>query len=92
VAVLRPSDEVVLTELKDGTGVLLHVGTKHFFTLNATGVLAWRLIAAGDAVDAGAVAQAIGTRYPDADPAAVGADVAALLAELAAEGLLTPAG
>jgi hypothetical protein len=91
VAVLRPSDEVVLTELKDGTGVLLDVGTRHYFTLNPTGVLAWRLIAAGDAPDASALARAIAARYPDADPAAVGADVQALLADLAAEGLLAPA-
>ena len=91
MAGLRPSSDVVLTELKDGTGVLLDVGTKHYFTLNATGVLAWRLIAAGDAPDAGALAHAITARYPEVDPAAVGADVAALLAELAAEGLLAPA-
>jgi len=91
VAVLRPSDEVVLTELKDGTGVLLHVGNKHYFTLNPTGVLAWKLVAAGEAPDAGALALAIAARYPEVDPAVVGADVAALLAELATEGLLAPA-
>ena len=91
MAVLRPSDEVVLTELKDGTGVLLHVGTRTYFTLNPTGVLAWKLIAAGDAPDAGALAHAIAAAYPEVDPTAIGTDVAALLAELAAEGLTAPA-
>lgn len=91
MASLRTSDEVVLTELKDGTGVLLHVSTKCYYTLNPTGVLAWKLIAAGEAPDAGAVARAIAARFPEVDPAAVGADVAVLLAELSSEGLLAPA-
>jgi hypothetical protein len=91
VAGLKPSDDVMLTELKDGTGVLLHVGTKFYYTLNPTGVLAWKLIADGSATDAAAVASVIAARYPAADPAAVGADVAALLTELTGEGLLAPA-
>lgn len=91
MAGLKPSDDVILTELKDGTGVLLHVGTKFYYTLNPTGVLAWKLIAAGGANSAAAVAAAIAARYPATDPAAVDADIAALLAELTREGLLTPA-
>ncbi len=91
MAGLKPSDDVILTELKDGTGVLLHVGTKFYYTLNPTGVLAWKLIAVGGATSAAAVASAIADRYPEAEPGAVGADVAALLAELTREGLLAPA-
>jgi hypothetical protein len=87
---LKPSEDVMLTELKDGTGVLLHVGTKFYYTLNPTGVMAWKLIAEGSATDATAVSSAIAARYPAIDPAAVGADVAALLAELTSEGLLAP--
>jgi hypothetical protein len=88
---LRPSDEVVLTELKDGTGVLLHVGTKHYFTLNRTGVMAWKLFASEGLVDASSVAGAIAATFPDADPAAVLADVANLVAQLTSEGLLASA-
>jgi hypothetical protein len=90
VAGLKPSDDVMLTELKDGTGVLLHVGTKFYYTLNPTGVLAWKLIADGSATDVAAVTAVIAARYPAADPAAVGADVTALLTELTSEGLLAP--
>jgi hypothetical protein len=90
VSGLKPSEDVVLTELKDGSGVLLHVGTKFYYTLNPTGVLAWKLIAEGSAADAAAVTLAIAARYPSADPSAVGADVAALVAELTTEGLLAP--
>ena len=87
---LTPSDEVLLTELKDGTGVLLHVGSKFYFTLNRTGLMAWKLIAAGGAPDAAAVARTIAAAFPEADPAAVSADVAALVTELTSEGLLAP--
>jgi hypothetical protein len=91
VASLRPSEDVVLTELKDGTGVLLHLGTRHYFTLNATGVVAWKLIADGRLADGDAVAARIAGRFPGVDPSTVRTDVAALLAELEAEGLLAPA-
>ncbi len=90
MAGLKPSDEVVLTELKDGTGVLLHVGSRCYFTLNPTGVRVWKLISAGAATDAVAVARSLAASFPEADPAAIGADVAALLAELTTEGLLAP--
>lgn len=86
---IRASDEAVLTELKDGTGVLLHLGSKHYYTLNATGVLLWKLLAEGTATTAEALAASIAARYAGADAAAVRADVDALLAELAAERLVT---
>jgi hypothetical protein len=85
---ILPSDEAVLTELKDGTGVLLHLGTRHYYTLNRTGVLLWKLLAEGAARDAAGLAQAIAARFAGADAAAVRADVDTLLAELAAERLV----
>lgn len=86
---IQASDEAVLTELKDGTGVLLHLGSKHYYTLNATGVLLWKLLADGAATHADALAGAIAASFPGSDAAAVRADVDALLAELAAEKLVT---
>jgi len=86
---IRPSEEAVLTELKDGTGVLLHLGTRHYYTLNATGVLCWKLLADGSATTAEALAAGVSAAFPDAPAAAVRADVEALLAELGAEQLLT---
>jgi hypothetical protein len=89
VAELTTSDEAVLTQLKDGTGVLLHVGTKFYFTLNRTAVLAWKMIADEKVADAAALAARMAARFPSVDPGTVQADVAALVAELSAEGLLT---
>lgn len=85
---IRPSGEAVLTELKDGTGVLLHLGSRHYYTLNRTGVVLWKLLTEGEASDAPGLARAIAERFPGVDPAAVRADVEALLAELAAERLV----
>lgn len=92
---LTPSGkDVILTELKDGTGVLLDLRTKFYFTLNGTGVVVWKLLAAGGAPEPRTLAREIALRFDAPAPEAVEADVAALLSELAAEGLLeerTPA-
>jgi len=80
--------DVILTELKDGTGVLLDLRSKFYFTLNCTGVAVWKLLAAGEVADPGGLARRIAEEFDAPAPAAVEADVAALLAELEAEGLL----
>lgn len=32
----------LLTELDDGSGVILHLDTKYYYTLNETGVFVWK--------------------------------------------------
>jgi hypothetical protein len=88
MTVPRASKDVLLTKLADGTGVLLHLGTKFYFALNATGVVVWEAIEAGSAADADALADLLVARFSGVDRAEARADVEALLAELAAEGLL----
>ena len=44
---LSAESRVVLTELNDGTGLLLHLGSKLYFTLNRSGVLVWKSIVRG---------------------------------------------
>jgi hypothetical protein len=39
---VRSNPQCLLTELEDGTGVLLHIETKYYFTLNETGVFLWK--------------------------------------------------
>jgi len=87
MAGLHPSEDAILTELGDGTGVLLDLKTRHYFTLNASGVVTWKLLAGG-AADLGAIAAGVAREYPDAEPGAVHRDVEALLAELRREGLV----
>jgi hypothetical protein len=85
------STDVILTELKDGTGVLLDLRTKFYFTLNRTGVAVWKLLAAGAAPSAEAVAETLAQQFAAPELDRVRRDVEALLAELEKEGLLARA-
>jgi hypothetical protein len=87
LAAIRANPDVLFTELNDGTGVLLHLGTKFYFALNRTGTSAWKLLAAGNA-DADALARALASRFAGAALESIKADVEALLADLAAESLV----
>jgi hypothetical protein len=87
---LRPSPDVLLTELADGSGVLLHLRTKFYYALNRTGVAVWKRLAAGEAATPEALAAAVVAGFQGAEPGRVQADVAALLHELEEEGLLLP--
>lgn len=84
----RFTPDVIFTELKDGTAVLLHLQTKLYYTLNPTGFVVGRALAeAGGATEenlAGRIHQAFEVELPQAQ-----ADVRQLLQELVAEGLAT---
>ncbi|MCB9507246.1 MAG: PqqD family protein [Myxococcales bacterium] len=82
------SDRVLLTPLADGTGVLLHLDTKFYFTLNATGVHVWRSLSAGGPTTVLALAESLSGAF-DVEPDAAAVDVAALIDELVGEGLVT---
>ncbi|NNE33932.1 MAG: PqqD family protein, partial [Rhodothermales bacterium] len=43
--------DVVSTEMDDEESVLLDLTTRHYFTLNPTGVVIWDRICAGDDMD-----------------------------------------
>ena len=87
---LRPSPEVLLTELADGSGVLLHLRTKFYYALNRTGVAVWKRLAAGGDATLEEVASAVVSGFRGAEPERVRADVDRLLGQLADEGLLLP--
>jgi hypothetical protein len=92
VSGIAPSQDAVLTQLPDGTGVLLHLDTKFYFTLNRTGVLAWKLLGDAGARDAAELGERLARAFPEADPAAVRADVERLVDELLREKLVVRAG
>lgn len=86
---LGVSDRCLLTELADGTGVVLHLDTKFYYTLNATGVAVWKCIVAG-CCDANEVAAGVMERF-DVDAATAVRDVASVLDYMTSEGLVTVA-
>ena len=80
--------DVLLTPMKDGTGVLLNLETKFYYTLNETGCFAWKqLEKAKGGLSVAELAVSINTAYAVGLDAAE-ADIRALFKELAAEGLL----
>lgn len=83
---LRVNERCLLTELGDGTGVLLHLDTKFYYTLNGPGVEVWKGIASG-ARDAGQVAECLMKRF-EVDLETAQRDVAALLDYMLGEGLV----
>ncbi len=80
------SPRVVATALADGAGVLLHLDTLFYFSLNPTGLVVWRALERGPAT-ASALAAAL-VREFEVDLERAERDVQQLLDELAAERLV----
>lgn len=90
---LLTSDRALLTPLADGTGVLLHLDTKFYYTLNATGVFVWRTLAAattGGGATRAALVDALVAAFEVAAEVAA-ADVDTMLNELIDEALVVRA-
>lgn len=81
---LRPSPDVLCREL-DGEAVLLDLGSGLYFGLNASGTRVWQLLEQGTAP--GDIAARIADEF-DAPIDVIARDVARLLDELRARGLL----
>jgi hypothetical protein len=86
--VLNP--QVLFTELDDGTGVLLNLETKFYFTLNRTAVFIWKTLAEHPKTTRAALTSALVTTF-QVDAAAAERDLDALLQEMVDDGLVSPA-
>ncbi len=83
---LRANRNVLLTEVGDGQAVLLHLDTKFYYTLNATGVTVWKKLDGKNATRE-EIAEELSKRFRvEADVAA--RDLEPVLAEMIAEGLV----
>ena len=47
---IKLDPDVVVTELDDNEAVLLHLGTKMYYTLNETGIRIWQLLSKGHSI------------------------------------------
>ena len=84
--VYRPKPSVVATEVQ-GEAVLLDLDSRSYFSLNETGTLIWTLL--GEGREPAAIADALTTEF-EIDHDQAGPVVAAFVADLVAEGLITP--
>jgi hypothetical protein len=85
---IRLNPRCLLTELGDGTGVVLDLDTKFYFTLNQTGVVVWKEL--GDAPQGRsmqALAETLAREFA-VDLAQAEVDVRALVETLLVEGLV----
>jgi hypothetical protein len=89
---LTANRDVLLVELSDGTGVLLHLGTKFYFTLNATGLVVWKTLGEpSGGVTPVHIAEAL-SRHFRVDAEQAKRDLDPLLAEMRSEGLVASVG
>jgi len=88
----RASERALLTELGDGTAVLLDLESKFYFTLNETAVFVWRMLSARDspAPSREQLVAAVVAEF-ETDAAAARDDLASLLDELSRERLISVA-
>ncbi len=82
----RTHPKCLLTELDDGTGVVLNLDTKFYFTLNSTAVALWKALRSG-AFTPRELAHELALEFEVEEDVAEH-DVLELLAQLLAEGLL----
>ncbi|MFT4704825.1 MAG: hypothetical protein ACI81R_002533 [Bradymonadia bacterium] len=84
----HPNSRVLLTSLPDNSGVLLHLDTKCYYSLNESGVILWKRVEGGDPPpNVEELVVALTSVYDVSDDQAK-SDVETLVAELVAEGLL----
>jgi len=82
----KPNPRCLLTELEDGTGVVLNLETKFYHTLNATAVCVWKTLESG-CTDEHELAQAL-VRQFEVDPGTALGDASIALKDFEREGLL----
>ena len=85
---VRPNPSCLLTELGDGTGVLLDLTTKFYFTLNDTGVFVWKTLLRQESASPESLADALVAEF-EVDLSVARDDVSSLVDELVREGLCT---
>ncbi|GJQ48747.1 MAG: PqqD family protein [Planctomycetia bacterium] len=82
---VTPDPDVVITELEGKEAVLLHLGTKMYFTLNETGLRIWQMLSSG--LTAGEISEIIQNEF-DVLPEKARESVLKLIHELIREKLV----
>lgn len=80
-------EDVVFTDLDDGSSVLLHLETKYYFSLNETGTFLWRLLDKEDGTTGENMAKDLCEAY-DVAPDRARQDVSEFLTNLNEQGLI----
>ncbi len=80
------SRDVLFTQLDDGSGVLLHLGSGLYYTLNQAGVVVWKAVGEGES-DITTLAKRLCASF-DVDMAEAEREATRLLSDLQKDGLI----
>jgi len=80
-------EDVVFTDLDDGSAVLLHLQTKYYYSLNETGCFLWKLLEEGEGASEDDLVQNLGESF-DVNEKRARADVREFLVDLKEQGLI----
>lgn len=80
------SRDVLFTQLDDGSGVLLNLGSGLYYTLNRAGVVVWKSVGEGEC-DVSALTRRLCAAF-DVDAAEAEREATRLLTELHKDGLI----
>ena len=80
-------EDVVFTDLDDGSAVLLHLQTKFYFSLNETGSFLWKLFEREDGVDEEELSAELCKAF-DVEPKRANQDISDFIKELSEQGLI----
>lgn len=83
---IHPS--VLFTDLDDGTGVLLHLDSKYYYTLNESGTIIWRTLLEHEGEGEVELADRLATAPFSVDPQALSSDIREMFQEMVREELL----
>jgi hypothetical protein len=83
---IHPS--VLFTDLDDGTGVLLHLDSKYYYTLNETGSLVWRALTEHEGEGETELASRLAAGGLGVEPGTLTGDIRDLFQEMVREELL----
>ena len=80
-------EEVVFTDLDDGSAVILHLETKYYYSLNDTGCFLWKLLDQAEGASESELADQLHENY-DVDLGRAKEDVVEFINELSDQGLI----
>jgi hypothetical protein len=84
---IKADKSVVFTDLDDGSGVLLHLESKFYYSLNLTGSFIWRLLEEKGELEENNICEAVTDNF-DINKEEAEQDVKEFLGELQKEGII----
>lgn len=83
---IHPS--VLFTDLEDGTSVLLHLESKHYYTLNETGTIIWRALMQNEGAAEDELAHSLATSVFGVEKEVLQNDLKEMFGEMVSEHIL----